>query len=108
MSSTLNNTGAPQPWCLYLLECTSGAYYAGITNDLEKRFAAHQSGKGAKYTRANKPLRILRAVWFPDRIAAAKAEWALKQIPRAKKMAALAAMGAEHAGLNPSGVPEFP
>jgi len=46
-------------WQLYLLECKGGSYYAGITNNLEARYKAHVEGKGARYTRANPPLRIL-------------------------------------------------
>ena len=48
-----------RPWFLYLLECRDGSYYAGISTDVEARFAAHQAGKGARYTRARPPLRVL-------------------------------------------------
>ena len=74
-------------WFLYLLECKSGAYYAGITNDLEARYAAHQQGSGAKYTRANPPLRILACKPYPDRSTASSAEAMLKRLPRSKKLA---------------------
>ena len=50
---------AHEGWCLYLLECRNGAYYAGITNRLQARYAAHVAGTGAKYTRANPPLQLL-------------------------------------------------
>jgi putative endonuclease len=73
-------------WCLYLLECKGGAYYAGITNDLEARFAAHKKGRGARYTRANPPLRILATKPYADRSAASIAEAQLKQIPRDGKL----------------------
>ena len=72
-------------WYLYLLECANGAYYAGITTDVAARFAAHQQGKGARYTRANPPLRIVAQAEYPDRSAASKAEWQLKQLPRELK-----------------------
>lgn len=74
-------------WVLYLLECKSGAYYAGITNDLQARFAAHQQGTGAKYTRANPPLRILASKPYPDRATASSAEAMLKRLPRSRKLA---------------------
>ena len=74
-------------WCLYLLECHTGSFYAGITNDLPARFEAHRSGRGAKYTRANPPVRILAAQPYPNRAAASRAEWALKQLPRSQKLA---------------------
>lgn len=76
---------SPKPWFLYLLECANGSYYAGITTDVEERFAAHQSGKGARYTRANPPLRIVGQVAYADRSAASKAEWQLKRLPREAK-----------------------
>ena len=74
-----------QIWYLYLLECANGSYYAGITTDVVARFEAHQSGKGARYTRANPPLRIVAQAAYPDRSAASKAEWQLKQLPREAK-----------------------
>ena len=64
------------PWCLYLLECRNGAYYAGITNRLEARYAAHLAGTGAKYTRANPPVRVVASRAYPDRSAASRAAWA--------------------------------
>jgi putative endonuclease len=70
-----------------LLECANGALYAGITNDLSNRFEAHRLGKGAKFTRANRPLRIAASCPFPDRAAASRAEWAVKQLPRSRKVA---------------------
>lgn len=72
-------------WFLYLLECANGSYYAGITTDVEARFEAHRSGKGARYTRANPPVRIVGQAAYPDRSAASKAEWELKQLPRDAK-----------------------
>ena len=74
-----------QRWFLYLLECANGSYYAGITTDVVARFEAHQSGKGARYTRANPPLRIVAQAAYPDRSTASKAEWQLKQLPREAK-----------------------
>lgn len=73
-------------WVLYLLECNNGAYYAGITNDLPSRFSAHLSGKGARYTRANPPVKIIASKPYPDRSAASIAEAQLKSLPRHKKL----------------------
>jgi len=73
-------------WCLYLLECKNGAYYAGITNDLASRFSAHVVGKGARYTRANPPIKILASKPYPDRSTASIAEAQLKSLPRHKKL----------------------
>lgn len=75
-----------KPWFLYLLECANGSYYAGITTDVAARFRVHQHGKGARYTRANPPLRVLAQAVYADRSTASKAEWALKQLPREYKL----------------------
>lgn len=66
-------------WYLYVLECDGGSLYTGIAVDVEKRFALHVAGKGAKYTRSRKPQRIVAVQPFPDRSSASKAEYALKQ-----------------------------
>lgn len=74
-------------WCVYLIECRNGAWYAGITNDLPGRYAAHVAGKGARYTRANPPVRLLGSRPFADRSAASKAEWVVKRLPKQRKLA---------------------
>ena len=73
-------------WVLYLLECNNGAYYTGITNDLPARFASHLSGKGARYTRANPPIKIIASKLYADRSTASTAEARLKALPRSKKL----------------------
>ena len=73
-------------WVLYLLECNNGAYYTGITKDLPARFAAHLSGKGARYTRANPPIKIIASKLYADRSTASTAEARLKALPRSKKL----------------------
>ena len=80
-------------WFLYLLECSGGSYYAGITTDVQARFQAHATGKGARYTRAHPPLRILGFREYADRATASRAEWQLKRQPRDRKLAWL-----EHGG----------
>lgn len=82
---------ATSPWHLYLLECRNGSWYAGITNNLDARFAAHVAGRGARYTRANPPVRVLASRSYPDRASASRAEWQLKRQPRGRKLAWLQA-----------------
>jgi putative endonuclease len=77
---------AQDAWFLYMLECNNGAYYAGITNDVEARFATHVSGKGARYTRANPPIKIIASKPYPNRSSASVAEAKLKNLPRSKKL----------------------
>lgn len=85
---------APQPWFLYLIECTDGSLYAGISNDVQARYRKHERGVGARYTRSHPPLRLLASCAFVDRAAASRAEWTLKQQPRERKLAWLNAAAA--------------
>jgi putative endonuclease len=78
---------ATQSYWLYLLECEGGSYYAGIALDVEQRFLLHVIGRGARYTRANPPLRVLAATLYASKGEALKAEYRLKQLPRADKLA---------------------
>jgi putative endonuclease len=75
-----------QPWYLYLLECQNGRLYSGITTDLAARFAKHQRGKGAMFTRLNPPRRIVAAMVFENRSEASKAEYRMKQLSAAQKL----------------------
>lgn len=75
-----------QCWWLYLLVCRDGRTYAGIAIDVAARFAAHSSGKGAKFTRSNPPVRVLGAQAFASKSEALKAEAALKRLDRAKRL----------------------
>ncbi len=74
-----------RPYWMYLLECEGGSYYCGIALNVERRFQEHLDGKGAAYTRSHRPIRVLSSMQFPDRSAALKAEYALKQLPRTAK-----------------------
>ncbi|WP_266157885.1 GIY-YIG nuclease family protein [Dyella silvatica] len=76
-------------WCLYLIECSDGSYYAGITNHLDARYAAHVAGRGARYTRSHPPLRLIGARPYADRAAASRAEWEIKRLPKQRKIAYL-------------------
>jgi putative endonuclease len=77
-------------WFLYLIECADGALYTGIALDPGARFAQHVAGKGAKYTRANKPVRLIGAIAYPDRGSATRAEIAFKKLKAAEKRARIA------------------
>ena len=69
----------------YVLECKDGSYYAGYTNDLVKRMKKHNEGKGAKYTRARKPVRCIYYELFESKEEAMRAEYAFKQLSRKQK-----------------------
>lgn len=74
-------------WFVYLLQCKSGAYYTGITTDVDRRFHEHALGKGARYTRANPPVAVLGTRTFLNRSDASKAEALVKRMPRSDKLA---------------------
>lgn len=78
-------------WVCYLLRCADDTLYCGITNDLDKRLAAHNAGTAAKYTRARGPVQLAYAEPCDDKSAALKRERAIKALPRAAKLALIAA-----------------
>ena len=91
-------SAAQRPWRVYLIECVDGSIYTGIAVDVAARYAAHASGKGARYTRSHPPARLLGSVEFPDRSSALKAEYRIKQLTAAEKRSLAAALaGAESA-----------
>ncbi|MGG0658026.1 GIY-YIG nuclease family protein [Rummeliibacillus pycnus] len=70
---------------MYVLECADGTYYTGYTNDLEKRVAVHNSGKGAKYTRTRRPVNCIYFESFETKRDAMSAEYHFKQLTRKQK-----------------------
>ena len=78
-------------WTLYILECKDGALYTGITNNIEKRIAAHEAGKGAKYTRGRGPLKLVYKANFKSRSRASIREAEIKSWSRAEKLEFIAA-----------------
>jgi len=75
-----------KPYWLYLLECQDGSFYAGIALDVQKRLAEHRQGKGAAYTRSRPPVALLACRQYPSRSEALKTEYAIKQLPKARKL----------------------
>ena len=74
-------------WFVYLIECTDGCLYTGITVDPAARFKAHLEGRGARYMRLHPPLRMLAMEPHSGRSAASKAEYRIKQLSPAEKRA---------------------
>ena len=72
-------------WYLYILRCRDGSLYTGITTDVDKRFEAHASGKGAKYTRGRGPLTLVYREECSDHSAALKRELEVKKLTRQEK-----------------------
>ncbi len=72
-------------WYLYILRCGDGTLYTGITTDVDKRLAVHQSGKGAKYTRGRGPLTVVYRENCGTHSDALKRERQIKQLSREEK-----------------------
>lgn len=72
---------------VYILECADRTLYTGITKDVDKRLEEHNtSDKGAKYTKARRPVRLLYCEDAPDRSTASKREYAIKKLTRSEKL----------------------
>lgn len=70
----------------YILECADGTYYTGWTTDPPRRERQHNAGRGAKYTRTRRPVKLVYAEEFPSRAEAMKRERAIKTMRRERKM----------------------
>lgn len=73
-------------WVCYLLKCADDTLYCGITNDLDKRLAAHNAGEGAKYTRSRIPVELVFSEPCENRSAASKREVQIKKLKRMAKL----------------------
>ena len=71
---------------VYLLRCSDGSLYCGWTSDLNRRLAAHNSGKGAKYTRSRRPVELFYWEELEDKSAAMRRERLIKRLSRAEKL----------------------
>ena len=80
----------PDAW-VYLLRCRDGSLYCGWTSDLERRLAAHRSGRGSRYTASRLPVSVALAQPMVDRGAARREESRIKRLSRAQKLALVAA-----------------
>jgi putative endonuclease len=77
----------PKTHYVYVARCANGALYVGYTTHVERRLAAHNAGRGGRYTRAHRPLALVTAWSFTSQGEALRAESALKRWPRARKLA---------------------
>ena len=72
---------------VYILECSDGSLYTGITTNIEKRLEEHNtSTKGAKYTKARRPVKLVYQEPSQDRSTASKREYVIKKLTRIKKL----------------------
>ena len=75
-----------EQWYVYMVRCNDGSLYTGITTNLARRVAEHNgSVRGARYTRARRPVSLVYDEGCPDRSSASRHEWQLKQLGRPAK-----------------------
>lgn len=84
-------------WFVYIVECSDGSLYTGITTDLERRIHDHNHNpRGARYTRAKRPVNMVYSQTALDRSEASKREAAIKKLPRSEKLALIKAQDNEN------------
>lgn len=81
----MSETSEPTHWFLYMLRTPSGMLYTGITTEVERRLAEHQSGKGAKALRGKGELELVFHCAAGDRSSASKLEIKVKKLNKAQK-----------------------
>jgi len=75
-----------RPWFLYVVHCSDGTLYTGVTTDVSRRIHEHNTGnRGAKYTKIRRPVRLVYWIDFKDRSTAQKAEYKFKKLTRKQK-----------------------
>jgi putative endonuclease len=84
---TITGPVVPKPWSVYILECSDHSFYVGISDNVERRVASHNSGKGPAYTRRRRPVRLVFQEDHPDKFAAREREIEIKGWRRDKKLA---------------------
>jgi len=89
MPSPATDSPAAKIWCVYIVRCADGTLYTGITTDLARRLQEHNRGvpRGARYTHTRRPVLLAYTEPALDRAAAARREWAIKQLDAASKRA---------------------
>lgn len=74
-----------KPWFLYLLRCSDGSHYTGITTDVKRRSEQHNAGTASRYTRSRLPVRVMYQEPHASRNSASMREWAVKAMTRSEK-----------------------
>ena len=75
-----------KPFYIYLLRCRDNSLYCGYTDDVERRLAVHNSGKGAKYTASRRPVELVYSECFPTKTEAMNRERQIKKLTREQKL----------------------
>ena len=73
-------------WHVYIVECSDGTLYTGISNNVDKRIREHNLGIGSKYTRGRRPVKLLAKCNYADKSHASKMEYKIKRLTREAKL----------------------
>jgi len=73
-------------WCVYIVECSDGTLYTGISNNIDKRIREHNLGSGSRYTRGRRPVKLLVKWECTDKSHASKMEYRIKRLTREAKL----------------------
>ena len=85
------STALDTSWLVYILQCSDGSLYTGITNNMERRLKEHNSKSSkTKYTRTRQPVSLLKTITCQNRSTALRLEHRLKQMSRQQKISYLA------------------
>ena len=87
----------------YIVECADGTFYTGWTTDLEKRVATHNAGRGSRYTRLRRPVKLVYFESLPDRSQAMRREIQIKRLSRLAKLKRISNFKSQIS----NGLPEF-
>jgi len=85
MGSVMPGNRLSRQWVVYLIRCSDESLYCGITNNLKNRLAAHNSGRGAKYTKSRRPVELVGSSSEMTKSDALKLEYRVKRFPAGKK-----------------------
>lgn len=73
-------------WSVYIIQCADNTLYTGISNNIDKRIATHNSGKGAKYTRGRTPVKLVYQEKLTNKAVASQREAEIKKLTRQEKL----------------------
>ncbi len=76
-------------WAVYLLRCSDGALYCGVTNDVKKRLKTHNAGKASKFTRGRLPVKLAAVSGYLSKSEAMRKEYRIKRLPKSEKRKAI-------------------
>lgn len=74
------------PWFVYIIECSDGKFYTGISNNVERRVKAHNSGSGCRFTKYRRPVELLYTEEYSTKPEALSRELRIKKLSRVKKL----------------------